>query len=873
MKKLNLINKIAVAFAMLGLLMCVNMQSAYSQSGVGINTSDAAANANAMLDVQSTTKGVLLTPMTAAQANTAFGSSLSVAAQGLTVYITSGSAGPFISSGYWYNTSSTTTPSWVSIGNGSVTLVATGYGLTGGPITTGGTLSADTTAYATSAHSGFLKYNDWTTFNAKQNALAMGNLTDAGTDGITVTNGTGSVIGSGTSIAQQKADGSHNGYLSSGDWTNFNGKGSGNGSVTGVSPGYGTNFSTITTTGSIVADTSVLINKTGTQTLTNKSISGSSNTVTNIGNSSLTNSSVTVSPGVDLTGGGAVSLGSSVTLNADTTKYATSTNSGFLKYSDWTTFNAKQNALAIGNLTDAGTDGITVPNGTGSVIGSGTSVAQQKADGLHNGYLSSGDWTFNGKGSGNGSVTSVSPGYGTNFSTITTTGSIVADTSVLINKTGTQTLTNKTISGSSNTVTNIGNSSLTNSSVTVSPGVDLTGGGAVSLGSSVTLNADTTQYATSAHSGFLKYADWTTFNNKQNALSLGTGVATALGMAVTGSGGIALATSPTFTTPILGAATATSVNGLTLMANSIGFAIVGGTTSKTLTVSNSLTLAGNDGSTLNIGGGGTLGSNAYTSTAYAPLASPTFTGTPAAPTATAGTSTTQIATTAFVANNFAPTGTLMARKIITSGTTVSIDAGTNAILVELIGGGGGGGGTNGSSSKTDCGSGGGAGGYTSYYLSGPFASPYTCAIGAGGSGGPNTGGAGSDGGTTSITVSGTTISANGGKKGSNTGQVNNPFSVAGGAGASTGANGTFMTGGAPGEIGLCTGTNTGGGGNGGSSVYGGGGLGPVVSTATSNGANATGYGGGGSGSASGTSGTGGTGGNGSGGCIIVWEYR
>jgi hypothetical protein len=40
--------------------------------------------------------------------------------------------------------------------------------------------------------------------------------------------------------------------------------------------------------------------------------------------------------------------------------------------------------------------------------------------------------------------------------------------------------------------------------------------------------------------------------------------------------------------------------------------------------------------------------------AYAPLASPTFTGTPAAPTAIAGTSTTQIATTAFVASSFAP---------------------------------------------------------------------------------------------------------------------------------------------------------------------------------------------------------------------------
>ena len=43
-----------------------------------------------------------------------------------------------------------------------------------------------------------------------------------------------------------------------------------------------------------------------------------------------------------------------------------------------------------------------------------------------------------------------------------------------------------------------------------------------------------------------------------------------------------------------------------------------------------------------------LGSNAYTSTAYAPLASPSLTGTPTAPTATAGTDNTQIATTAFV---------------------------------------------------------------------------------------------------------------------------------------------------------------------------------------------------------------------------------
>lgn len=54
---------------------------------------------------------------------------------------------------------------------------------------------------------------------------------------------------------------------------------------------------------------------------------------------------------------------------------------------------------------------------------------------------------------------------------------------------------------------------------------------------------------------------------------------------------------------------------LTLTANTTGFSIAGGTTSKTLTVDNNLTLAGTDGSTLNIGGGGTLASGAF-ATAY-----------------------------------------------------------------------------------------------------------------------------------------------------------------------------------------------------------------------------------------------------------------
>lgn len=52
----------------------------------------------------------------------------------------------------------------------------------------------------------------------------IGNLTDAGTDGITIGSGTGAVIGGGTTITQHVSDSTHNGYLSSTDWTTFNNK-------------------------------------------------------------------------------------------------------------------------------------------------------------------------------------------------------------------------------------------------------------------------------------------------------------------------------------------------------------------------------------------------------------------------------------------------------------------------------------------------------------------------------------------------------------------------------------------------------------------------------------------------------------------------
>jgi hypothetical protein len=71
---------------------------------------------------------------------------------------------------------------------------------------------------------GALSSTDWNTFNNKQNALTLGNLTAAGVDGITVTNGTGAVIGIGSSVQQQAATTTLNGYLTSTDWNTFNSK-------------------------------------------------------------------------------------------------------------------------------------------------------------------------------------------------------------------------------------------------------------------------------------------------------------------------------------------------------------------------------------------------------------------------------------------------------------------------------------------------------------------------------------------------------------------------------------------------------------------------------------------------------------------------
>jgi len=270
------------------------------------------------------------------------------------------------SNGYLSSTDWTTFNNKAALGSFSATT----------PLAYNSGTGAFTIQVANSGQNGYLTSTDWNTFNNKQSTITTGNLTEAVSSVLTITGGTGAVIGSGTTIQIKQASATVNGYLSSTDWTTFNSKqtqinGTGFVKATGTTISYdnstyylASNPSSYITLASLSGTTPISYNSgTGAISiaLANTSTSGYlSSTDWNTFNSKASLSAFSASPPLSYNSGtGAFSI----------TQSSGSTN-GYLSSTDWTTFNNKQSALT-NPVTGTGTSGyVSKFNGSTTVTNS-----------------------------------------------------------------------------------------------------------------------------------------------------------------------------------------------------------------------------------------------------------------------------------------------------------------------------------------------------------------------------------------------------------------------------------------------------------------------------------------------------------------------
>ena len=188
---------------------------------------------------------------------------------------------------------------------------------------------------------------------------------------------------------------------------------------------------------------------------------------------------------------------------------ANSTTNGYLSSADWNTFNAKQAALTLGNLTSSD---ITVTGGTGAVVGSGSTLTLATVNSNVGQFGSSTaipKITVNGKGL----ITAISteavfiPSGALSFiGDVTGTGNTGSDT----------TLTLATVNS------NVG----AYGSSTSVPTITVNAKGLVTAASQTAIPT-----ATSSVTGLLTSTDWSTFNAKQAQLN-GTGFVKVSGTTV-----------------------------------------------------------------------------------------------------------------------------------------------------------------------------------------------------------------------------------------------------------------------------------------------------------------------------------------------------
>ncbi len=223
------------------------------------------------------------------------------------------------------------------------------------------------------------------TYSSSTGVLNVPTYTLAGLGGITasfLSGGTGITYNSGTGVISYSGtvytDASVRGLVSAGTGLSYN-------SSTGV----------FSYSGTVYTDSSI-------RALISLTTNGSSGAATYNNTTGVINV-----PNYTLAGLGGISLTSlsgsaPITYNSSTgaigiTQASGSTN-GYLSSTDWTTFNSKQSALTLGNVTESVSNVLMFPDGgTNKTIGN-LSIQVVQAGSTSSGYLSTTDWnTFNNK--------------------------------------------------------------------------------------------------------------------------------------------------------------------------------------------------------------------------------------------------------------------------------------------------------------------------------------------------------------------------------------------------------------------------------------------------------------------------------------------